>query len=249
MFDGKVVIVTGAGSGIGRATAMLYAERGARVVVSDLAVEGGEETATRIREAGGEAEFVVADVASPRQCEELVRRTREVYGRLDIACNNAGIGGEANRTADYSVEGWQKVIAINLSGVFYCMKHEIPAMLEAGGGAIVNVASILGWVGFSKSPAYVASKHGLLGLTETAAIEYAKEGIRVNSIGPAFIETPMIAGLQQDPEIEKWLISLHPMGRLGQPEEVAELIVWLSSDQASFITGSYYPVDGGYLAR
>lgn len=249
MFDGKVAIVTGAGSGIGRATAKLYAERGARVVVSDVVIEGGEETVETIAKAGGDAAFVEADVSDAEQCAELVRRAREAFGRLDIACNNAGIGGEANRTADYSVEGWKKVIAINLSGVFFCMKYEIPAMLETGGGAIVNVSSILGRVAFSKSPAYVASKHGLLGLTETAAIEYAKQGIRVNSIGPAFIQTPMIAGLQEDPEIEKWLISLHPIGRLGKPEEVAELIIWLSSDQASFVTGSYYAIDGGYLAR
>lgn len=173
----------------------------------------------------------------------------ETYGRLDFACNNAGIGGEQHPTAEYSIEGWQQVIAINLSGVFYCMKYEIPEMLKSGGGSIVNMASILAQVGFSGAPAYVAAKHGVIGLTKNAAIEYAAQGIRVNSIGPAFIRTPMIASLEENEAALNMLVSLHPIGRLGLPEEVAELVIWLSSQRASFVTGAYYPVDGGYLAR
>jgi NAD(P)-dependent dehydrogenase (short-subunit alcohol dehydrogenase family) len=248
-FEGKVALVTGASSGIGRASAQLYAGEGARVMVSDVDEQGGLETVRLIREAGGEAAFTRTDVANPLEVEALVRATVEKFGRLDYACNNAGVGGEQNPTADLSVEGWQKVIAINLSGVFYCVKYEIPAMLRNGGGAIVNMASILGQVGFAGAPAYVAAKHGVVGLTRNAAIEYAAQGIRVNAIGPAFIRTPMIAALEQDPEALNALVSLHPIGRLGTPEEVAELVVWLSSDRASFVTGAYYAVDGGYLAR
>lgn len=249
MFEGKVAIVTGAGSGIGRAVAELYAREGARVVVSDLNEEGGAETVEAIRGGGGEATFVSADVGDPASCEALVAATREAFGRLDIACNNAGIGGESKPVADYSLESWQKVIGVNLSGVFYCMKYEIPAMLEAGGGSIVNMGSILSRVGFAGSPAYTSAKHGLLGLTETTALDYAAQGIRVNAVGPGFIRTPLISGLLRQPEVERELISLHPIGRLGEPEEVAELVLWLSSDKASFVTGSYHAVDGGYLAR
>ncbi|MGD0003418.1 MAG: SDR family oxidoreductase [Anaerolineaceae bacterium] len=248
-FIGKVAIVTGASSGIGRSSALLYAREGAKVVVSDVDEGGGQETVRLIQAAGGEAFFVKTDVANPTDCESLVRKTAEKYGRLDFACNNAGIGGEQNLTADYSIEGWQKVIAVNLSGIFYCMKFEIPAMLKAGEGAIVNMASILGQVGFVGAPAYVAAKHGVIGLTQNAAIEYAARGIRVNSIGPAFIKTPMIASLEQNTQALNMLVGLHPIGRLGLPEEVAELVIWLSSTRASFVTGAYYPVDGGYLAR
>jgi len=248
-FIGKVAIVTGASSGIGRSSALLYAREGAKVVVSDVDEGGGQETVRLIQAAGGEAFFVKTDVANPTDCESLVRKTAEKYGRLDFACNNAGIGGEQNLTADYSIEGWQKVIAVNLSGIFYCMKFEIPAMLKAGEGAIVNMASILGQVGFAGAPAYVAAKHGVIGLTQNAAIEYAARGIRVNSIGPAFIKTPMIASLEQNTQALNMLVGLHPIGRLGLPEEVAELVIWLSSTRASFVTGAYYPVDGGYLAR
>jgi NAD(P)-dependent dehydrogenase (short-subunit alcohol dehydrogenase family) len=248
-FDNRVALVTGAASGIGRATARLYAREGARVVVSDVDETGGEETVRIIQEGGGEAVFVWTDVSVPEECQLMVDRTVEAFGRLDFACNNAGIGGEQNPTADYSIEGWQKLIAVNLSGVFYCMKYEIPAMLQSGGGSIVNMGSILARVGFAGAPAYVSAKHGVVGLTQDAAIEYSQQGIRVNAIGPGFIETPMIADLESQAEVKQMLVALHPIGRLGKPEEVAELVVWLSSDKASFVSGAYYPVDGGYLAR
>lgn len=249
MFDGKVVIVTGGGSGIGQAACHLYAREGARVVVSDIDEKGGNETVRAIQEKNGEAIFVRTDVSNSDDCQAMVAAAVEKYGRLDIAFNNAGIGGEANRTADYSVEGWQKVIAINLSSVFYCMKYEIPAMLNSGNGAIVNMASILGQVAFETSPAYVAAKHGVVGLTRTTALEYAKQNLRINAVGPAFIHTPLISALEENKQARELLISLHPIGRLGKSEEVAELVIWLSSEKASFVTGAYYAVDGGYLAR
>jgi NAD(P)-dependent dehydrogenase (short-subunit alcohol dehydrogenase family) len=248
-FDGKVAIVTGAASGIGRATTQLFAREKAKVVVSDVDVEGGKETVNLIKQEGGEAFFVKADVSKPEDCQTMVTETVKNYGRLDFACNNAGIPGEENLIADYTIEGWQKLIAVNLSGVFYCIKYEIPKILESGGGAIVNIASILGRVGFTGAPAYVTAKHGVVGLTKNAAIEYGKEGIRINAVGPGFIHTPMISELAEDEETYQQLKSLHPIGRLGKPEEVAELVVWLCSEKASFVTGAYYPVDGGYLAR
>lgn len=249
MLQGKVTLVTGASSGIGRAIALAYAREGAKVVVSDVNVAGGEETVSLVRQQGGDALFVPADVSRAEDCQRLVERTVAHYGRLDAACNNAGIGGELGPTADYTDEAWQQVIGVNLSGVFYCMKHQIHAMLRHGGGTIVNMASILGQVGFAGAPAYVAAKHGVVGLTKTAALEYSAHGLRINAVGPAFIHTPMIAGLESDPATQQQLVSLHAVGRLGQPEEVAELVVWLSSDRASFVTGAYYAVDGGYLAR
>jgi NAD(P)-dependent dehydrogenase (short-subunit alcohol dehydrogenase family) len=248
-FIGKVALVTGAASGIGRTTAQLYASEGAKVVVSDVSEKGGEETVRLIQDNGSDAVFIQTDISDPAQCETLVKGTLEAYGRLDYACNNAGIGGESNPVGDYGIESWQKVIAVNLSGVFYCMRYEIPAMLQTGGGAIVNMASILGRVGFASAPAYVAAKHGVVGLTKNAAIEYAEQGIRVNSVGPAFIRTPMIAELENNPDSYQMLLSLHPMGRLGEPSEIAELVIWLSSEKASFVTGAYYAADGGYLAR
>lgn len=248
-FDEKVAIVTGAASGIGRAAALAYAMNGAKVVISDVDEKGADKVVQSIVDAGGKAFFVQTDVSKPQDCEKLVQQTLTKYNRLDIALNNAGIGGEQNNTADYSVEGWQKVIGINLTGVFYCMKYEIPAMLKSGGGAIVNMSSILGQVGFASSPAYVAAKHGVVGLTQNAALEYSSQGIRVNAIGPGFIHTPMLSALEEDKATLDFLVSLHPMGRLGKPEEVAELAIWLSSQKASFVSGAYYPVDGGYLAR
>ena len=247
--EGKVAVVTGAGSGIGRATALAYARAGARVVVSDVDAERGKDTVRQVTTEGGEAASVAADVSDPEACKALVAAAVARFGRLDCACNNAGIGGEAEPTADYPVADWQRVISTNLSGVFYCMKHEIPAMLEGGGGAIVNMTSILGQVGFATAPAYVAAKHGLVGLTRTAALEYSARGVRVNAVGPAFVHTPLIRRLEENPETLEQLVALHPIGRLGRPEEVAELVLWLSTERASFVTGAYVPVDGGYLAR
>ena len=248
-FDGKVALVTGSASGIGESTALLYAKNGAKVVVSDVDDKGGQETVEKIKEAGSEAIYVHADVSKPEGCKNLVDKTVVEFGRLDFACNNAGIGGEQNPVGQLSIKGWDRTIAIDLSGVFYCMRYEIEAMLKNGGGSIVNMASILGQVGFAGAAAYVSAKHGVVGLTRTAALEYSKQGIRVNAVAPAFIKTPMIEAATADTNVEQALIEAHPIGRLGKPEEIAELVIWLSSDKASFITGSYVEADGGYLAR
>lgn len=249
MLKDKVALITGGSSGIGRAVALAWAREGAKVVVSDVDRGGGGETVEQVRAAGSEAIFIAADVGKPEDCEALVRGAVEKFGRLDIACNNAGIGGPQAPTVDYPLDGWAQVIAINLSGVFYGMKYQLPAMLKNGGGAIVNMASILGAVGFAGAPAYAAAKHGVVGLTQATALEYSAQGVRINAVGPGFIHTPMISALEEDKAINDMLVAAHPIGRLGRAEEVAELVLWLSSDKASFVTGSYYPVDGGYLAR
>ena len=248
-FEGKVALVTGAAAGIGQNIALLYAKNGANVIVSDIEEEGGEETVEAIQKLGGEACFQYADVSKPEDCMTLVGQTLARYDRLDFACNNAGIGGEQNPVAQLSVEGWNRTIAINLSGVFYCMRYEIQAMRKNGGGSIVNMASILGQAGFAGAAAYVSAKYGVVGLTQTAALEHSKEGIRINAIGPAFIRTAMIEGPIADSGAAQALTAAHPIERLGQPEEVAELVIWLSSKKASFITGNYYTADGGYLAQ
>jgi len=244
--EGKVAIISGAGSGIGEATALLFAKEGASVVVADINEKHGQDVVNKIKLTGGEAHFVKADTALPKDHEHLVNETLRLYGHLDIAVNNAGIGGPLGITGEYPLEGWQKVIDINLSGVFYAMRYQLPALRK--GGSIVNIASILGMVGARQSPAYVAAKHGVVGLTKAAALEYADKNIRINSVGPGYIKTPLLTNTLDEATMEA-IAKLHPIGRLGESKEVAELILWLASDKASFVTGSYYAVDGGYLAQ
>jgi NAD(P)-dependent dehydrogenase (short-subunit alcohol dehydrogenase family) len=249
LFQGKVTLVTGGSSGIGKSAALLYAREGAQVVISDIHEEPGLQVVSEIEDQGGEAIFVQGDVSKSEDCERMVQQAVEKFGRLDIAFNNAGISGESNPIGDMSIEGWDKVIAVNLSSVFYCMHFQIRQMLQQGGGAIVNNSSILGQVGFENSAAYVAAKHGVVGLTKNGGIEYASKGIRVNAIGPAFIKTPLLTDAGMGEDVLQFLTTKHPIGRLGEPEEVAELVIWLSSDKASFVSGSYYAVDGAYLTQ
>lgn len=247
---GRVAIVTGAASGIGRATALAFAARGASVMVSDVMVDGGEETVQLIRDQGGRASFVRADVANDADVKALVERTVDEYGRLDYAFNNAGIEGENGATAECSEENFDRVIAVNLKGVWLGMKYEIPAMLANGGGAIVNCSSVAGLVGFPNLPAYVASKHGVVGLTKAAALDYATSGIRVNAVCPGVIATPMVERVTAgSPEVEAAYAAFQPLGRMGTSEEIAESVVWLCSDAGAFVTGHAMAVDGGLVAR
>ena len=254
--DGHVALVTGAASGIGRAVAVALAAEGARVVVSDLPSQAGAAQAVcdEIAAVGDEGRFVACDVSDGAQVQALVAAAVDAYGRLDVAVNNAGIGGRQASTADYDEDDWDRVMAVNLRGVWLCMKHELAHFTSRAGGppsgSIVNVASILGLVGFASAPAYTAAKHGVVGLTKAAALEYGPVGIRVNAVCPAFIETPMLgtAGLLDD-QARADLERLHATARLGQPAEVARLATWLGSDAASFVTGAAYLVDGGYTAR
>ena len=246
-FSGSVAIVTGAGSGIGEAIAMELARSGAAVVVGDLKSDTAEKIAQAIRDAGGTAAAVAGDVTDPTNADALVAAARDLPGTLRMAVNNAGIGGPAEKTGDYPLDGWRQVIDINLSGVFYGLRAQIQAMRETGqGGSIVNMASILGSVGFATASAYVAAKHGVLGLTKTAALEHAADGIRVNAVGPGFIRTPLLA--QMDDATLEHLAGEDALKRLGTSEEVAALTLFLLSDRAGFITGSYHLVDGGYTA-
>jgi NAD(P)-dependent dehydrogenase (short-subunit alcohol dehydrogenase family) len=248
--EGKAALVTGAGSGIGRAAAEVFAREGARVIVSDVNVSGGEETVAAIQKKGGEARFIRCDISKPAEVEALIRGTVEAFGRLDCAVNNAGISGVMAPTADYPEEMWDRIMATNLKGVWLCMKQEIQQMLKQGGGSIVNTASAAGLVGVAMAPAYVAAKHGVVGLTKTAALEYAKANIRINAVCPGVVRTPMITvATDGHPEIEAAVIAAEPVGRMGQPEEIGEALVWLSSSAASFITGAALPVDGGLVAQ
>lgn len=250
-FDGKVALVTGGGSGIGRSTCLTYARGGAKVVVVDRDVEGGEETVQQIKEAGGEATLIHADVANPSDCQGMVDQAVGQFGRLDCAFNNAGVGGRSGKlTADYAEADWDRVIGINLKGVWLCMKSEITQMLKQGGGAVVNTASIAGLVGIRGTCAYIAAKHGVAGLTKAAALEYAGSGIRVNAVCPGYIDTPLTRPLFETFDgMEEEVVARHPLGRLGQPHEIAEAVAWLSSDAASFVTGHTMTVDGGYVAQ
>jgi NAD(P)-dependent dehydrogenase (short-subunit alcohol dehydrogenase family) len=247
---GKVAIVTGASSGIGRATARAFADAGAAVVLADVQVAPGEEFAREIQGMGGRALFVKCDVSRQADVETLVQKSVSQFGRIDYAFNNAGVEGTPAPSAECTEENFDRTIAINLKGVWLCMKHELQQMLKQGGGTIVNCSSVAGLVGFAGIPAYTASKHGVIGLTKAAALEYAKTGIRVNAVCPGVIETPMVSRFtKNDPNNAYQLIAGEPVGRMGRPEEIAKAVLWLCSGDASFVTGATLAVDGGWVAQ
>ncbi|MGH8951179.1 MAG: SDR family NAD(P)-dependent oxidoreductase [Acidimicrobiia bacterium] len=247
-YSGKVAIVTGGGSGIGEATALTLARSGAKVVVADFNEAAGERVAEAIKGDGGEGAFVAVDVSKVEEVESMVKMTVDKFGGLHVAVNNAGIGGAQATTGEYPIDSWRQVIETNLNGVFYGMRYQIPAMLASDGGSIINMASILGSVGFATSSAYVAAKHGVLGLTKSAAIEYSAQGVRVNSVGPGFIATPLLEKNLDEAALTA-IVGMHPIGRLGTAQEVANLVAFLGSDDASFCTGGYYLVDGAFTAQ
>lgn len=248
IFQDKVALVTGGSFGIGQAAAIAFAKRGAKVVIADWVEDGG--TQSLIGSFGGEAIFVQCDVSRDEDVRRLIQKTISQYGRLDFAFNNAGIEGLSAPTHECTNENWDRTIGVNLKGVWLCMKYEIEQMLKQGKGVIVNNASIAGLVGFQNIPAYVASKHGVIGLTKNAALEYSRSGIRVNVVCPGVIKTPMIDRFTgKSKEVEKQFENMEPVGRLGRPEEVAETVIWLCSDASSFITGDAIPIDGGWTAQ
>jgi NAD(P)-dependent dehydrogenase (short-subunit alcohol dehydrogenase family) len=254
LVSGKVALVTGSGAGIGRATALKFASEGAKVMVSDVDVAGGEGTVDLVKAAGGEAAFFEADVSSPEAVDALIGQTVKTFGQLDCACNNAGIEGTIAPMTDQTMDNFDRIISINLRGTFLCLQAEIRQMLKAGSGAIVNLASVAGLIGFPGLSPYVASKHGVNGLTKNAALEYSKAGIRVNSVCPGGIDTRMLDSLADQAtegaqSSREMMSPLHPIGRIGTVDEVAELIVWLCSERAGFVTGVNVPVDGGFVAQ
>jgi NAD(P)-dependent dehydrogenase (short-subunit alcohol dehydrogenase family) len=250
MLDGKATLVTGASSGIGRAAALAMAREGARVLVVDMTEAAGNETVELIRKAGGEAVFAKVNVAQPSDAAMMVTAAVKAFGRLDCAFNNAGVSGKIARTADDTEENFDHIMAVNLRGVWLCMKYEIQQMLTQGGGAIVNTASAAGLVGSHGMPAYTASKHGVIGLTKTAALEYARAKVRVNAVCPGVIDTAMVAGMvASHPRLKDALVGVEPVARMGQPSEIGEAVTWLLSDYASFVTGCSLPVDGGMTAQ
>lgn len=248
IFKGRTALVTGGSYGIGQATAIAFASRGANVVIADIVEDPEQATAKAVAAAGGKSVFIQCDVADVASVKAMVEKTIATFGRLDFAFNNAGVEGAQGNTRDCTEQNWDRTIGVNLKGVWLCMKEELPHLLKQG-GAIVNCASVAGLMGFPGLPAYVASKHGVVGLTKTAALEYAKEGVRINAVCPGVIKTAMVDRVTgKDKAVEKQYEDMEPIGRMGKPEEVAAAVVWLCSEEASFVTGHAMPVDGGWLA-